>query len=149
MTLNKTLTATVYIVYQNKVLLHMHKKHQSLFPIGGHLESHELPHEAAYREAVEEAGLEVTLYNNQDSLGMTRVRQLPHPQYTLLENIGYPVENLDFIYFATAMTFEVNPQAGESRELYWLDVHEVQSHPRIKEHIRLMALKALEVMRES
>ncbi len=94
MNLNRTLTSTVYIVYNDKVLLHMHKKHKSLFPVGGHMNPDELPHEAATREAYEESGLKVNLFNEQQDLGMTRVRQLNNPQYTLLENIGKEVENI-------------------------------------------------------
>lgn len=57
MFLNRNITATVYIFNENKVLLHMHKKYKSLFPIGGHMEKDELPIEIASREIKEETGL--------------------------------------------------------------------------------------------
>lgn len=57
MFLNRNITATVYIFNENKVLLHMHKKYKSLFPIGGHMEKDELPIETASREIKEETGL--------------------------------------------------------------------------------------------
>lgn len=148
MKINRTLTATVYIIYKDKVLLHMHKKHNSLFPVGGHMNPDELPHETAIREVYEESGLRVELFNNEKQLGMTRVRQLINPQYTLLENIGKEVENIDFIYFATADSDQVSPQKGESKDLYWLSKEEVIDNPNIKEHIRIMALKALETILE-
>ena len=144
MKLDRSLTATVYIVYNNKVLLHMHKKHNSLFPVGGHMNPDELPHEAAIREAYEESGLDIQLFNNEKQLGMTRVRQLNNPQYTLLENIGKVVENIDFIYFATADSDQVSPQKGESKDLYWLSKEEIIDNPNIKEHIKIMALQSLE-----
>ncbi len=144
MKLNRTLTATVYVVYKNKVLLHLHKKHQSLFPVGGHMLPDELPHETAIREAYEESGLMVTVLNTQQDLEMSRVRQLNNPQYTLLENIGKEVENIDFIYFATTESNQVNPQKGESKDLYWLSKEEIMDNPNIKEHIKIMALEALE-----
>ncbi|WP_195514046.1 NUDIX domain-containing protein [Turicibacter sanguinis] len=143
MNLNRTLTATVYVVHDNKVLLHMHKKHQSLFPVGGHMHCDELPHETAIREVYEESGLKVNLFNEQQDLGMTRVRQLNNPQYTLLENIGKEMENIDFIYFATACSNKLNPQKGESQDLYWLSKDEVINNINIKEHIRIMAVEAL------
>lgn len=146
MELNRTVTSTVYIIYNNKVLLHMHKKHNSLFPVGGHMNSNELPHETAIREAYEESGLRVGLFNNEKQLGMTRVRQLNNPQYTLLENIGKEVENIDFIYFATADSDQVSPQKGESKDLYWLSKEEIIDNPNIKEHIRIMALEALHTL---
>ena len=78
---------------------------------------------------------------------MTRVKQLNNPQYTLLENIAYPVENIDFIYFAVSKTNSVNPQKGESKELYWLSKEDLMNSDNIiKEHIKLMALEALEVV---
>lgn len=75
--LNRTLTATVYIINGDKVLLHKHKKYNTLFPVGGHIEADELPHEAALREAYEESGLKVKLYNNEEQLELGRVQQLP------------------------------------------------------------------------
>ena len=58
---NKSITATVYIVNDNRILLHKHKKYNTWFPVGGHLRSNELPHEAAIREVKEETGLDITL----------------------------------------------------------------------------------------
>ena len=63
---NKSITATVYIVNNGKVLLHMHKKYNTWFPVGGHLEPNELPHEAAIREAKEEAGIDITLVETEN-----------------------------------------------------------------------------------
>lgn len=146
MNLNRSITSTVYIVYKDKILLHMHKKHNSLFPVGGHMNADELPHETAIREAYEESGLRVELFNSEKQLGMTRVRQLNNPRYTLLENIGKEVENIDFIYFATADSDQVSPQKGESKDLYWFSKEEIMDNPNIKEHIRIMALEALETI---
>ena len=148
MRFNRTVTATVYIVNENRVLLHMHKKHQSLFPVGGHMLPDELPHETAIREAYEESGLKVNLFNEQQDLGMTRVRQLINPQYTLLENIGKEVENIDFIYFATTESDQVSPQKGEIMDLYWMSREEILQSDNIKEHILIMALEALESCNE-
>lgn len=143
---NRTITSTVYIVYNNKVLLHMHKKHNSLFAVGGHMKAEELPHETAIREAYEEAGLHISLFNNEKQLEMTRVRQINNPQYTLLENIGHEVENIDFIYFAEAYTDVTNPQQGESKDLYWLSREEILHNNSIKEHVKLMALEAIDTL---
>ena len=63
MEITRHFTSTVLIVYKDRVLLHQHKKFNSLLPVGGHLERDELPEEAALREVKEETGLSVTLYN--------------------------------------------------------------------------------------
>ena len=47
---NKSITATVYVINDGKVLLHQHKKYKTWFPLGGHIEEDEFPHEAAIRE---------------------------------------------------------------------------------------------------
>ena len=143
MNLNRTVTATTYILYNHKVLLHMHKKHNSLFPVGGHMLPNELPHETAIREAYEESGLNIQLISNEKDLGMPRVKQLYNPRYTLLENIGHEVENIDFIYFGLADSDKVNPQIGESKDLYWMTMEDIINAKNIKEHIRIMALEAL------
>lgn len=148
MDIGRTLTSTVYVVNNNKVLLHMHKKHKSLFPIGGHMEIGELPEQTALREVYEECGLEIEIYNPHKNLGMTRVGQLLNPQYTLLENIGHEVENIDFIYFATTKQTNCSPQNGETCEFYWLSSYDIKTNPNIKEHIKFMALEALATLAE-
>lgn len=147
MELNRTLTATVYIINDDKVLLHKHKKYNALFPVGGHIEADEIPHETALREAYEESGLKVKLYNNEEQLELGRVQQLPRPMNLLLENIGHEKENIDFIYFATTDTFELCPGDGESREFYWLTKEDIENNPNIKPHIKGMAIRALEVVK--
>lgn len=146
MNLNKSMTASVYVVNKDKVLLHIHKKHKTLFPLGGHMEPNEVPHETAIREVFEESGLTIELYNDEESLYLGRVDQLHRPIHVLLENIGQSVENIDFIYFATTDVNELNPQKGESRELHWLSRNEIENNENIKPHVKAIALEALKLM---
>ena len=95
MYLNRTLTSSVYIVNNNKVLLHMHKKYNTLFPVGGKMEANEVPHETALREVLEESGLKVELYNDNEIYDLGRVEQLIKPMHVLLENIGHEVGNIN------------------------------------------------------
>ncbi len=146
MELNKSITSSVYVVYRNKVLLHRHKKYNTLFPLGGKMNKSEVPHETAIREVYEESGLEVELYNRDSELDLGRVIQLHSPMHTLLENVGHEVENIDFIYFARAVSNEVKPQKGESKELYWFTKEEIESNDTIKPHVKVMALDALRIL---
>ncbi|WP_238917704.1 NUDIX domain-containing protein [Clostridium sp. YIM B02555] len=147
MNLNRTLTSTVYVINKGKVLLHLHKKHNSIFPLGGHMQPEELPHETAIREVYEESGLKIELYNDEDQLELGRVRQLHRPINVLLENIGHTVENIDFIYFAKTDEEMLKPQDGESNEFYWMSKDEIINNDNIKPHIKTMALKALNLIK--
>lgn len=146
MNLNRTITSSVYIVINNKVLLHKHKKYNTLFPLGGKMNENEVPHQTAIREVYEESGLEVKLYNRDSELNLGRVIQLHSPMHTLLENVGHEVENIDFIYFARAISNEVKPQKGESKELYWFTKEEIENNDNIKPHVKVMALDALRIL---
>ena len=146
MKLNKTITSSVYVVYGDKVLLHRHKKYNTLFPLGGKMNEEEVPHETAIREVYEESGLKIELYNRDSGLDLGRVVQLHSPIHTLLENVGHEVENIDFIYFARTLSNEVSPQKGESKELYWFTKEEIESNDSIKPHVKVMALDALRIL---
>jgi 8-oxo-dGTP pyrophosphatase MutT (NUDIX family) len=146
MIIDRTITSSVYVTYKNKVLLHKHKKYNTLFPLGGKMNTDEVPHETAIREVYEESGLEVELYNRDTELNLGRVIQLHSPMHTLLENVGYEIENIDFIYFAKALNNKLNPQKGESKELYWFSKDEIKSNDSIKPHVKVMALDALKVL---
>ena len=148
MIIKRSITSSVYVVHNNKVLLHKHKKYNTLFPLGGKMNEEEVPHETALREVFEESGLEVELYNRDNELDLGKVIQLHSPIHTLLENVGHEVENIDFIYFAKALTNEVNPQKGESKELYWFSKEEIVSNDTIKPHVKVMALDALRILSE-
>jgi 8-oxo-dGTP pyrophosphatase MutT (NUDIX family) len=54
-------TVAVFVVWEGKVLLHLHRKLGMWLPPGGHIEKNELPNEAAVREVLEETGIRVRL----------------------------------------------------------------------------------------
>jgi 8-oxo-dGTP pyrophosphatase MutT (NUDIX family) len=54
-------TVAVFVVWEGKVLLHLHRKLGMWLPSGGHIERDELPDEAAVREVFEETGVKVEL----------------------------------------------------------------------------------------
>ena len=56
------LTAEVFVVYRDKVLLRMHDKYHFWMSVGGHIEIDEDPNQAAVREVKEEVGLDVILW---------------------------------------------------------------------------------------
>ena len=104
---NKSITATVYVINDGKVLLHQHKKYNTWFPLGGHIEENEFPHEAAIREVKEESGFDVKLMDTElaPHIELARVRRIPSPFCLLHEGIGGEENFFDFIYIAPKKLF--------------------------------------------
>ncbi len=144
---NKSLTATVYIINNGRVLLHMHKKYNTWFPVGGHLEEDELPHEAALREAKEESGLDVTLINkNPDIFDIGLVTRVPSPLAVYHEGDKKKTgeDFLDFIYAASTDKTDIHPGENETDTFRWFTEKELLSvDESIKIHIRNTALRCL------
>ncbi len=112
--LSRDFTVAVFVVHEDRVLLHFHKKLDRWLPPGGHIEPNELPDEAAVREVLEETGVACTL------TGGTRMQydapslpvQLVTPAGIQLEQIGPDHQHIDLIYFATGDPAEPRDQVG-------------------------------------
>lgn len=107
--ITRDFTATTFVVWRNKVLLHQHKKLGKWFPCGGHIEPNELPDEAAVREVLEESGVPVRLIGEK-ALAVAAPRQLCRPRGVQLEVIAPEHEHIDLIYFGV-------PAAGYQGDL--------------------------------
>ena len=90
--MDRHFTVSIFIVHEDKVLLHSHKKAKKILPLGGHIESNELPEEACIREAEEESGLRINLYNpvNKElkkSCELAGEKLLANPTHTIFGEI--------------------------------------------------------------
>ena len=92
-------TIAVFVVWEGKVLLHLHRKLGMWLPPGGHIERGELPDDAAVREVFEETGLRVALVGEKRE-DVSDPVQLCRPAGVQLENIGPGHQHIDLIYFA-------------------------------------------------
>ena len=90
-------TATCFIINDDKVLLHFHKKLDKWLPVGGHIDRDELPHKAAEREAEEESGLDVEINGREDL--SEEVDKLPRPDKVLLLDINDHHQHIDSVFF--------------------------------------------------
>ena len=98
-------TATGYVVWDQSVLLHWHKKINLWLPPGGHVEPNEDPVEAVLREIFEETGLvsKISENSNTPTLTFDYPEIIEPPRHILVENIDDPDDghhqHIDMIYY--------------------------------------------------
>lgn len=126
------LTASVYIVHKDKVLLVFHKKFKNWLPVGGHVELHEDAEEALMREIQEECGLDVTILapslpNIPDA---TNIKFLPVPAFFDIHKITDEHRHMNLTYFGVSSTDEATLADGEHDDLRWFTAEEVDDSSR-------------------
>ncbi len=136
--MDRHFTVSVFIVHKDKVLLHSHKKAKKILPLGGHIEVNEL---------------EINLYNplNKElkkSCTLVGEKLLINPMYTILGEITPEHCHMDFVYYATAKSYETRPADGESNLLKWYTKEDLKNANNIQENILTMANEALEILSE-
>lgn len=151
MEITKHFTTSVYIVCNNKVLLHKHKKLNLILPLGGHIDRDQLPHETAIKEAKEESGLDIELYNSnklKENHFKDGSKELNRGEHLNLHNINPYHQHIDFIYYAKSKTQETKPQKGESKQLNWFSKEEIEKSTYLLDTIKYYALEALELLKD-
>jgi 8-oxo-dGTP diphosphatase len=147
MEITRHFTATTFVVHHDKVLLHQHKKLGIWLPAGGHIDRDELPEQAAVREVKEETGLEITLYNPDAALFIAdrEACQLHRPMHLLLENINPYHQHIDFIYYATAVSNQLNPANGETNRIKWFNQADLEN-TTMPTNVQVCAQEALALL---
>lgn len=154
MSIERHFTVSVYIVHKDKVLLHLHKKAEIMLPLGGHIELNELPEEACIREAREESGLNINLYNSEinkllkNSSKLTVEKILINPMHTVLCQVNSEHYHIDLVYYATAKSFDTIPGDGESKLLKWFAKEDLKDTYNIPPNVLAMATESLELLTE-
>lgn len=160
MNIEKHYTVSIYIVHKDKVLLHQHKKYNKLLPLGGHIEENELPEEACIREAKEESGLDITLYNSDHTWTSTNKDKsssvisfsedvLVNPMHTILCEVNPEHYHIDLVFYGLADSFETSPEIGESKELKWYDIESLKALEKISPRVYALAKEALQLLATS
>lgn len=145
MEITRHFTATTTIACQNKVLLHFHKSLKKWLPLGGHIDRDELPEDAAVREAKEEAGIDVELFQPRESYKSAGAKDLISPSRIMLQDINEHHQHIDFVFYATAKTFDLKPAKSETENLKWFTVEEIKKLDA-PENVKVRALEALELL---
>lgn len=134
--MERQFTATAYIIDNKKTLLVYHAKLAKWLPPGGHIEKDETPQEAALREAIEETGMTLSLYSQENILiDAWNAKSLGRPYLCLLENIPahktVPAhQHIDFIYIAKPAE-QLQPLPSNCRWFAWDDLLELKPNIEI------------------
>ncbi len=146
-------TASVFIVYGNKVLLRIHDKYKFWAAPGGHIELDEVPEDAAVREVKEEVGLDVKLFGGDRSeipnlKNFDTSRELIPPVFMNIHKINDEHRHIDLVYFATTDTDRVaEPDNHEkSDECRWFTKEELLAESGIAERFKCYGTRALEML---
>jgi len=137
-------TVAVFVVWEGKVLLHLHRKLGMWLPPGGHIERDELPDDAAVREVFEETGVEVELVGERRE-DVDDPIQLHRPAGVQLENIGPGHQHIDLIYFARPRgPTRISAKYDEHR-VGWYD-HKDWDAMRVNAEVRGWCERALAIL---
>jgi ADP-ribose pyrophosphatase YjhB (NUDIX family) len=124
--MTRDFTATAFVYWQGKTLLHKHKKLDIWLPCGGHIDPHELPDDAAIREVFEESGVEIELLGEK-ALRIDEPKQLIRPRGIQLEHIHEGHEHIDLIYFAKPVITYNGFLRDDDPSLGWYSPENLQS----------------------
>lgn len=157
-------TSAGVLIHQDKVLLVKHKKLGVWLNPGGHVETSELPHQAAEREFWEETGVKVEAYDPDSSWWCKEpgYEHIPNPFATNLHWISESAYNdrlagkkvagrgcekhLNFMYLVRPVgSLEFQQNVEETLGIAWFTVDEVQ-HLESRENIRREIIKAFEIL---
>lgn len=144
-------TVEVFIVHRGRVLLRKHDKYGIWLSVGGHVELHEDPNLAAVREAKEEVGLDIVLFNVRQVpvYGEPDYQELIAPVFVNRHRINATHEHVSYTYFATTDSDTVVPERPDD-EWRWLtasDIH--RGTVELKPHIKHYALSALDALAQA
>lgn len=139
-------TAEVFIVHGGKVLLRKHDKYKIWLSVGGHIELNEDPNQAVIREAKEEVGLDIKLWNgNQRLKGEVQGnKQLIPPVSLNRHHVNDSHEHVSMIYFGRSTTGQVKPEREED-EWRWLTKEELKELD-LRQDVYECAVMALEAL---
>jgi 8-oxo-dGTP pyrophosphatase MutT (NUDIX family) len=138
-------TVSVFVVFQNKVLLRLHEKYKLWLVPGGHVELDEDPTQAAVREVKEEVGLDIELVGNRMSpvKDVERYLELLPPKYMNRHVAAPDHEHVDLVYFGRSKTDMIIPE-DPADECQWLTREEVEKNTlEMPPDVQWYALEAL------
>lgn len=138
-------TVDVFIVYNNKVLLIFHKKHDRWLQIGGHIELNEDPDEALFREVEEECGLEIEIIGKKEqNIEVKGTKFLYAPRFMNIHDINETHKHIGLIYFAKAKSDKFILSEREHKDIRWFTKEDLDAPEfNLNEGVKFYAKEAL------
>jgi len=135
---------TVLIVYKNEVLLVHHKELNKWLPVGGHIELHEDPEEALFREIKEETGLtQVKVLGKKPFFKSKGTKFLYSPIFLDIHEISKNHKHIGLTYFAETKSNKVKLAKKEHKNIHWFTKKELDdSKYNLSPAVRFYAKKA-------
>lgn len=138
---------TVYLVWQDRVLLHKNPRIGFYIPLGGHIEPGQSPDEAIRAEVREEAGMEIELLGEEESKRIDGQSWKPpqphHIQYEMTPHHGL---HMNLVYFAVPKDpRDIDAIIGEEdggEELRWVSLEEMVGK-EFPENVRIYSAEAI------
>ncbi len=140
MTITRDFVSTVFIVRDKKVLLTLNKKVGIWVPVGGHIEENELPCDCVIREAKEESGLDIELFN--PFVNKSKHGSLIQPVNLRLDEIRKDHEHINFTYFAKVIGGEFKDISDDGQPSKWFTKEDLEKTD-LNENVRTWALEIL------
>jgi 8-oxo-dGTP pyrophosphatase MutT (NUDIX family) len=121
---------TAVVVHDGRVLLGRRTDNGALTPVTGIIDPREEPADAAAREALEEAGVVITVER------LAWIHVIPRITY----DNGDQTDYLDFTFRCAWVSGELHPADGEMTDLAWVPIESLDSvtdlDPDMRERIR-------------
>jgi len=144
--------STVFIVFQDKVLLRLHEKYNIWTGAGGHIELDEDPNQAAIREVKEEVGLDIELVSD----NFYTFPAYDHKYFDLVPPFAMnihqikdgPHHHIDLIFAAITHSDKIVLESPTD-VVKWLSKGEIGSADYLDLRRKQYALQALEIVSNS
>ncbi len=143
-------TVDVFIVYDKKVLLIFHKKHNMWLQIGGHIELNEDPDEALFREVKEECGLDIEVIGKKEpQIKVRGTKFLYSPAFMNIHDINETHKHIGLIYFAKAKSDNFVLSQREHSDIRWFSKKDLDNPEfNLNEAVKFYAKEALRMVRD-
>ena len=138
-------TVDVFIVYENKVLLIFHRKHNRWLQIGGHIELNEDPDETLFREVKEECGLDIEIIGGkQPNFEIKGTKFLYAPVFMNIHDINETHKHIGLVYFAKAKSNKLVLSEREHSDIRWFGKEDLDKPEfNLDEAVKFYAKEAL------